>query len=187
MKPLLIGLVMAATLIEAQSESADYVTQMQDFPVIEFRRYTIKAGEREHFAQYFETYFPEAIQQAGAIAFGEFFERADPSRFTWIRGFHDVDGRAAANGALYNGPLSRKRPNQRLRTIEKQGHTKPACSSHSTCRTIFPNCPSAPMALFSSGWECSRTIRYSRRNSSHSPIEGLSRCPLRACYVARPN
>ena len=105
MKPLLIGLVMAATLIEAQSESADYVTQMQDFPVIEFRRYTIKAGEREHFAQYFETYFPEAIQQAGAIAVGEFFERADPSRFTWIRGFHDVDGRAAANGALYNGPL----------------------------------------------------------------------------------
>ena len=98
-------LLMAIIPTQTRTNSADHVSHLQDFPVIEFRRYTIKAGEREHFARYFETYFPEAIQQVGAIAFGEFFERADTSRFTWIRGFHDLDGRAIANGALYSGPL----------------------------------------------------------------------------------
>src|SRR5690348_6499009 len=92
----------------AQTKSATPMDHRGNFPVIEFRRYTIKPGEREHFARYFESYFPEAIQQTGAIAFGQFFERADPSRFTWIRGFHDIDGRATANGALYNGPVWRE-------------------------------------------------------------------------------
>ena len=106
MNRLLIGLlIMATTLNQAQTRFQDQVANRQDFQVIEFRRYTIKAGEREHFARYFESYFPEAIQQVGAIAFGQFFERADASRFTWIRGFHDMDGRATANGALYGGPL----------------------------------------------------------------------------------
>jgi hypothetical protein len=59
-------------------------TPLSDFQVFEFRRYTIKEGEREHFAQYFESYFPEAFQQLGAIAAGSFFEQADPSGFTWI-------------------------------------------------------------------------------------------------------
>jgi hypothetical protein len=102
----LIGLLtMAITLTQAQTKFTEHTAHLQDFQVIEFRRYTIKAGEREHFARYFESYFPEAIQQVGGIAFGQFFERADPCRFTWIRGFHDMDGRASANGALYGGPL----------------------------------------------------------------------------------
>src|SRR5437868_14495470 len=96
---------MTTTLIHAQTKSTNPMTHLGNFPVIEFRRYTIKPGEREHFARYFESYFPEAIQQVGAIAFGQFFERTDPSRFTWIRGFPDINGRASANGALYNGPL----------------------------------------------------------------------------------
>src|SRR6266852_4496296 len=45
-----------------------------EFQVFEFRRYAITEGEREHFAQYFESYFPEAFQQLGAIAAGSFFE-----------------------------------------------------------------------------------------------------------------
>lgn len=104
-RPVTAFLFMATIFSQAQTQSTDDVSHLQSFPVIEFRRYTIKAGEREHFARYFESYFPEAIQQVGAIAFGQFFERADCSHFTWIRGFHDVDGRATANGALYSGPL----------------------------------------------------------------------------------
>lgn len=42
------------------------------YPVIEFRRYTIQDGERERFARRFERYFPEAIQQTGAIVAREF-------------------------------------------------------------------------------------------------------------------
>jgi hypothetical protein len=73
--------------------------------VIELRRYLIKAGAREHFARYFESYFPEAFQQIGAIAFGQFFERKDPARFTWMRGFRSLEDRARLNGAFYDGPV----------------------------------------------------------------------------------
>ena len=76
-----------------------------DFQVIEFRRYTIKEGGREHFAEYFESYFPEAFQQMGAIAFGQFFERKNPAGFTWIRGFKNTDARAIINAGFYYGPL----------------------------------------------------------------------------------
>jgi len=81
------------------------VEHLKDFPVIELRRYTIKAGERQNFADYFESFFPEAFEQIGAIAFGQFLERKNSSRFTWIRGFHTLADRAALNGAFYDGPL----------------------------------------------------------------------------------
>lgn len=77
----------------------------QEFQVFEFRRYTIKAGERAHFARYFDSYFPEAFQQLGAIAVGQFFQRDHPLGFTWIRGFHDMDARAIVNSAFYYGPV----------------------------------------------------------------------------------
>ena len=73
--------------------------------VIEFRRYTIVDGERENFALYFETYFPEAFQQLGAIAVGQFFERDRPDAFTWIRAFPNTDVRATANAGFYYGPV----------------------------------------------------------------------------------
>jgi NIPSNAP len=79
--------------------------RLNDFQAIEFRRYTIKEGEREHFAQYFESYFPEAFEQLGAIAAGSFFERGNQTGFTWIRGFHTIEARAVVNAAFYYGPL----------------------------------------------------------------------------------
>ena len=80
-------------------------TLPHDFQVIEFRRYTVRDGEREHFTAYFEAYFPEAFQQLGAIAFGDFTEQQHPEHFTWIRGFHDMDERAKVNSAFYFGPV----------------------------------------------------------------------------------
>jgi hypothetical protein len=87
------------------SRAMEHIKHLQDFQVIEFRRYTIRDGEREHFARYFESYFPEAFQQLGAIAFGQFFERKNHSAFTWIRGFKNTDDRATVNAAFYYGPL----------------------------------------------------------------------------------
>ena len=83
----------------------EQVRHLKNFPVVEFRRYTIKDGERRHFAEYFESYFPEAFEQLGAIALGQFFERDEASHFTWIRGFHSIEDRASVNGAFYDGPL----------------------------------------------------------------------------------
>jgi hypothetical protein len=87
-----------------RNESRESIEHLKDFRVIEFRRYTIQEGEREHFARYFESFFPEAFQQIGAFAFGQFLERKN-SRFTWMRGFKDMDARATANAAFYYGPL----------------------------------------------------------------------------------
>ena len=88
-----------------QSNAIDPAANLKDFQVIEFRRYTIKAGGRENFTKYFETYFPGAIEQVGAITAGSFFERKNQDSFTWIRGFHTIDERATANAAFYAGPV----------------------------------------------------------------------------------
>ena len=85
--------------------SAETTAHLKDFQVIEFRRYTIKEGERKHFAQYFESFFPEAFQQLGAIAVGSFFERKNQAMFTWVRGFHTIEDRAVVNSAFYYGPV----------------------------------------------------------------------------------
>ena len=83
----------------------------QDFQVIELRRYIIKDGEREKFARYFETWFPEAFQQLGAIAFGEGLERDNDTWFTWLRGFRDMPARAETNTAFYYGPVWKEHRN----------------------------------------------------------------------------
>jgi hypothetical protein len=101
----LCNLILAQTSLTTLKARLEHNHPMSDFQVFEFRRYTIKAGEREHFAQYFESYFPEAFQQLGAIAAGSFFERRNQFGFTWIRGFHTMEDRGVANAAFYYGPV----------------------------------------------------------------------------------
>ena len=84
---------------------AEHDPHLNDFQVFEFRRYTVQAGERKQFAQYFDTWFPEAFQQLGAIAAGSFLERDHENGFTWIRGFHTIDDRAVVNAAFYYGSV----------------------------------------------------------------------------------
>ncbi len=101
----LCNLILAQTNRPTRTASPWGNQDTSDFQVFEFRRYSIKAGEREHFAQYFESYFPEAFQQLGAIAAGSFFERRNQLGFTWIRGFHTIEDRAVANAAFYYGSV----------------------------------------------------------------------------------
>ncbi|HEV2680441.1 MAG TPA: hypothetical protein VGV14_08070 [Rhodanobacter sp.] len=84
------------------------VQHLQDYQVIEFRRYVTGDGERAHFVKYFDTYFPEAFEQLGAMVFGQFTERSNPNRFTWLRGFRDINARPIVNAAFYYGPLWRE-------------------------------------------------------------------------------
>ena len=103
--------VLTALLSFAQSKEnardpgIDKIRHLKDFDVIEFRRYTTKQGERNHFALYFENYFPEAFEQLGAIVFGQFLERENSSGFTWLRGFKSREAQAIINSAFYYGPL----------------------------------------------------------------------------------
>jgi len=99
------AVMLSQTDQSAANKPMENMKQPKDFQVFEFRRYVIKEGEREHFAQYFEGYFPEAFQQLGAIAAGSFFERKNQSGFTWLRGFHTIEDRAIVNAAFYYGPV----------------------------------------------------------------------------------
>lgn len=98
-------LMVAQTLQFTTNSSIEPLARLSDFQVLEFRRYTIKEGEREHFAQYFDTYFPAALQQLGTIVAGDFFERKNTSGFTWIRGFHTLEDRAVVNAQFYAGSV----------------------------------------------------------------------------------
>ena len=98
----------AQTNQDTKNKAMDRVKHLKDFQVVELRRYTIKEGGREHFSEYFDTYFPEAFQQMGAILFGQFLERQNPTGFTWLRGFKNTDARAIINASFYYGPLWRE-------------------------------------------------------------------------------
>jgi len=87
---------------QASMKSVDH---LKDFQVIELRRYTVKEGERDHFTSYFESFFPEAFEQLGALVAGQFHERNNPVGFTWIRLFHTLDDRPKVNSAFYYGPV----------------------------------------------------------------------------------
>lgn len=102
------NLTLARSAQSTPKTTIDPAANLRDFQAIEFRRYSIKPGARQHFAQYFESYFPEAFEQQGAIVEGSFFERKKPNGFTWIRGFHTMDARAVLNAAFYYGPLWRE-------------------------------------------------------------------------------
>jgi hypothetical protein len=87
------------------TNTMESVQHLRDYQAIEFRRYVTKDGERAHFVKYFDTYFPEAFEQLGAMVFGQFTERGHTDRFTWLRGFHDINARPVVNAAFYYGPL----------------------------------------------------------------------------------
>jgi hypothetical protein len=113
-KPRLPGIVAAIALgaaLSAHGKPANEASKMEsvqhlkDYQVVEFRRYVTSDGELTHFVKYFDAYFPEAFEQLGAMVFGQFTERGHPNRFTWLRGFHDINARPIVNAAFYYGPL----------------------------------------------------------------------------------
>ena len=87
------------------SLAMETIGHLGDFQAIEFRRYHTSPGARDRFVSYFESFFPEAFEQLGAIVFGSFRERGDDTAFTWLRGFHDINARPIVNSAFYYGPL----------------------------------------------------------------------------------
>jgi hypothetical protein len=113
-KRLLPGVVAGIALAAAMSAHGkpaneapkmESVQHLKDYQVVEFRRYVTADGELAHFVKYFDTYFPEAFEQLGAMVFGQFTERGHPNHFTWLRGFHDINARPIVNAAFYYGPL----------------------------------------------------------------------------------
>lgn len=92
----------------AAAAAPESIDHLGDFQVVELRRYTTSYGGRARFASYFDTYFPEAFEQLGAMVFGQFLPRGQPDRFVWLRGFRDMPARPVVNARFYYGPLWRE-------------------------------------------------------------------------------
>jgi quinol monooxygenase YgiN len=74
-------------------------------PVVELRQYTLHPGHRDALIELFERELLEPQEAVGMTVVGQFRDRDDPDRFIWIRGFQDMEARAAALAAFYEGPV----------------------------------------------------------------------------------
>lgn len=84
------------------------VAHLDNYQVVELRRYDIAPGQRDRFVRYFDAYFPEAFEQLDCMVFGQFEDRAAPTKFVWLRGYHDINARPIADAAFYYGPVWRE-------------------------------------------------------------------------------
>lgn len=87
------------------SSMAAEVTPGGSFPIVELRQYTLFDGLRDKLINLFEREFVESQETLGAKVIGTFIDIDRPNRFVWLRGFKDMDSRAAALAAFYSGPI----------------------------------------------------------------------------------
>jgi len=73
-------------------------------PVVELRRYALRAGERETLIELFDREFVETQEAVGMRVLGQFRDLDDPDSFVWLRGFDDMETRERALAAFYGGP-----------------------------------------------------------------------------------
>lgn len=73
--------------------------------VVELRQYITYPGKRDALIALFEREFIESQEAVGIRVLGQFRDRNDPNRFTWVRGFHSMPERKQALGDFYFGPL----------------------------------------------------------------------------------
>lgn len=111
---LLSGVLCLSTFITVAHANTDgratleSVAHLDNYQVVELRRYDIAPGQRDRFVRYFDAYFPEAFEQLDCMVFGQFEDRAAPTKFVWLRGYHDINARPIADAAFYYGPVWRE-------------------------------------------------------------------------------
>ncbi len=93
--------MIASMLAAAVSSGAGLASQQ---PVFELRQYKIEPGRRDEFIELFDREFVETQEAEGMALIGQFRDRADPDRFTWIRGFPTMAARQESLTAFYTGP-----------------------------------------------------------------------------------
>lgn len=73
--------------------------------VLELRQYKIVPGRRDEMVDIFERWFIESQEADGMRLVGQFRDRDDQNRFTWIRCFPDMAARERSLSAFYSGPV----------------------------------------------------------------------------------
>src|SRR5690348_11153678 len=111
---LLFGAFCMSTFVTAAHADTDAgaalesIAHLDNYQVVELRRYDIAPGQRDRFVRYFDAYFPEAFEQLDCMVFGQFEDRAAPTKFVWLRGYRDINARPIVDAAFYYGPVWRE-------------------------------------------------------------------------------
>lgn len=74
-------------------------------PIVELRRYRTQPGRRDELIDLFEREFVETQEAVGMKVIATFREPAEPDRFTWLRGFADMQAREKGLNGFYFGPV----------------------------------------------------------------------------------
>ena len=72
---------------------------------MELRQYTLVPNGRERLITLFEREFIEPQEAIGMTIIGQFRDLNNPDRFVWLRGFSDMNSRAAQLEEFYGGPV----------------------------------------------------------------------------------
>jgi len=84
------------------------MSQVTYSPILELRRYTLHPNRRDDLIELFDREFVETQEAEGMELLGQFRDRSDPDRFTWIRAFPNMDARQRSLTAFYTGPVWQK-------------------------------------------------------------------------------
>jgi len=76
--------------------------------IVELRQYTLHDNARDALIALFDGRLIEPQERDGMHVIGQFRDCDDPRMFVWLRGFTDMDSRAAALEAFYRGPVWRE-------------------------------------------------------------------------------
>jgi NIPSNAP len=74
------------------------------YPILELRQYTLRPGQRDLLINLFDREFVDTQEAVGMAILGQFRDLDRPDRFVWLRGFHDMPGRARSLATFYGGP-----------------------------------------------------------------------------------
>jgi len=108
----LLSLVVAGVAVLAAPAPVIAADDTAPHPVIELRQYKIVPGKRDAMIALFEREFIESQEKLGMRLVGQFRDRDDPSRFTWIRAFPSMEARGRALDDFYFGPVWRAHRDQ---------------------------------------------------------------------------
>jgi hypothetical protein len=81
---------------------------MATTPILEFRRYTLRPGQRDRLIDLFEAELLDPQEELGMTIMGMFRELDDPSKFVWLREFSSLEDRPRALESFYYGPIWRQ-------------------------------------------------------------------------------
>lgn len=96
----LLGTLATASAAEVTGNTASTV---ECCDVIELRQYVTYPGKCDVLISLFEKHFIETQEESGIRVLGQFRDVNDPYRYTWLRGFRNMEARKQALTDFYSG------------------------------------------------------------------------------------